>query len=176
VPYEYIKYKVDVRVTSSMVEVFYQNLRIASHRRLSGYPGQYSTVIEHMPEKHRQYTQWNAKRFIRWACDIGPCTGQAVKAIIASRKVEEQSYKTCIALLKLADTYSVARLEAACKKALSYTVTPSFRSIRTILKTGSDRIKPEAEAMSAENNSTFAFTRGAAYYGEPSVRGENHGE
>jgi hypothetical protein len=171
VPYEYIKYKVDVRLTSSMVEIFYQNSRIASHRRLYGYFGQYSTVVEHMPEKHRQYTQWNAERFIRWACDIGPFTEQTVKAIIASRKVEEQSYKTCIALLKLADTYSVARLEAACSKALSYTATPSFRSIRTILKTGSDRLKPETTTMGTENNSAYAFTRGADYYG-----GEYNGE
>ena len=171
VPYEYIKYKVDVRLTSSMVEIFYQNARIASHRRLCGHPGQYNTVIEHMPDKHKEYTQWNAKRFIRWASDIGPCTEQAVKAIIASRKVEEQSYKTCIALLKLSDTYSVARLEAACKKALSYAAVPSFRSIRTILKTGSDRLKPETETSSPENNSEFAFIRGAAYYG-----GQKNGE
>jgi hypothetical protein len=157
-----------------MVEVFYQNLRIASHRRLYGHPSQYSTVIEHMPEKHRQYTQWNAERFIRWASDIGPCTLTAVKAIIASRKVEEQSYKTCIALLKLADTYSVARLEGACERALSYTATPSFRSIRTILKTGSDHLDKEAAAVEAGNNQAgsspaFAFTRGAAYYGLPAM-------
>jgi hypothetical protein len=75
VPYEYIKHKVDVRLTQSMVEVFYQGTRIASHKRLYGHSGQYSTVSEHMPEKHRQYTQWNAERFIRWACDIGPSTG-----------------------------------------------------------------------------------------------------
>jgi len=48
-----------------MVEVFCKSLRIASHRRLYGHPGQYSTVIEHMPEKHRQYTQLNAQRFVR---------------------------------------------------------------------------------------------------------------
>jgi hypothetical protein len=170
VPYEYIKYKVDVRLTSCMVEVFYKNIRIASHRRLFGYSGQYSTVIEHMPEKHRQYTQWNAKRFIKWARDIGPCTEQAVKAIITSRKVEEQSYKSCIAILKLADTYSVGRLEAACAKALAYSVAPSFRSIRTILKTGSDKLKITTEAENLESNTASAFTRGAAYYG-----GENHG-
>jgi transposase len=165
VPYEYIKYKVDVRLTASMVEVFYKNTRIASHRHLYGHPGQYSTVIEHMPEKHRQYTQWNAERFIKWAGDIGPNTKQAVKAIIASRKVEEQSYKTCIALLKLADAYSVERLEAACEKALSYTAIPNFRSVRTILKTGSDRLKPDTAAIPHENSAAFAFIRGAAYYG-----------
>ena len=165
VPYEYIKYKVEIRLTESCVEVFYKNTRIASHRRLYGHQGQYSTVIEHMPEKHRQYTQWNAERFIKWAEDIGPNTKQAIKAIIASRKVEEQSYKTCIALLKLADTYSAERLEAACEKALSYTVTPNFRSVRTILKTGGDRIKPVAVETPQENSTAFAFIRGKAYYG-----------
>ena len=175
VPYEYIKYKVDVRLTASMVEVFCKNLRIASHRRLYGHPGQYSTVNEHMPEKHRQYTQWNAQRFTKWASDIGPFTEQAVKAIIASRKVEEQSYKTCIALLKLADTYSVSRLEAACEKSLMYVAVPSFRSIRAILQTGRDRVKNKSNKVSvektqSEDTSTFAFTRGAAYYG-----GKNNG-
>ena len=170
VPYEYIKYKVDVRLTAGMVEIFYKNVRIASHRRLYGHPGQYNTVIEHMPEKHRQYTQWNAERFIKWAGDIGPNTLQTIKAIISSKKVEEQSYKSCIALLKLADTYSVERLEAACEKALSYTATPNFRSVRTILKTGSDRIKLVTAEIPHEDNTAFAFIRGASYYG-----GENNG-
>ena len=163
VPYEYIKHKVDVRFTTNTVEVFYQNLRIASHRRLYGYSGQYSTVLEHMPEKHRQYTQWNAARFLRWASEIGSCTHQTVKAIIASRKVEEQSYKSCIALLKLSDSYSPVRLEAACKKALSYIATPNFRNIRTILKTENDKQKEETLTTACE--SSFAFTRGVAYYG-----------
>jgi len=36
VPYEYIRHQVDVRVTSRVVEVFYQSLRIASHARVRG--------------------------------------------------------------------------------------------------------------------------------------------
>jgi transposase len=81
VPYEYIKRKVDVRLTRAMVEVFYNGNRIASHKRLYGHAGQYSTTVEHMPEQHRQYTQWNAERFIRWAGSIGIHTEQAVQAI-----------------------------------------------------------------------------------------------
>ena len=169
VSYEYIKLKVDVRLTQNMVEVFYKGNRIASHKRLYGYSGQYSTNEEHMPEKHRQYTQWNAERFIRWASDIGPSTEQAVKTIIASRKVEQQSYKSCIALLKLADTYSAARLEGACTKALSYHSSPSFKSIKTILKTGSDKrtneIKSESWNNPERNTQQHAFTRGTTYYG-----------
>ena len=44
VPYEYIKRKVDVRVTRQVIEVFFNNHRICSHPRLYGYPGQYSTI------------------------------------------------------------------------------------------------------------------------------------
>ena len=175
VPYEYIKHKVDVRFTENMIEIFYKGKRIASHRRLYGHPGQYCTVVEHMPEKHRQYTQWNAERFVRWAFDIGPNTGQTVKAIIASRKVEQQSYKSCIALLKLADAYSSARLEGACEKALCYHSCPSFKSIKTILKTGSDRKAKDnrnTQIAKPENDvCQHALVRGTAYYGEPSVRG-----
>ena len=169
VPYEYIKHKVDVRLTQHLVEIFYKAKRIASHKRLYGHSGQYSTTVEHMPEKHRQYTQWNAERFIKWAKDIGPFTEQVVKAIIASRKVEQQSYKSCIALLKLADTYSVGRLERACEKALCYHSCPSFKSIKTVLKTGSGKQAEETKSKSLENQEKdaqqYAFTRGNAYYG-----------
>jgi transposase len=175
VPYEYIKHKVDVRLTQNIIEIFYKNKRIASHKRLYGHSGQYCTVCEHMPEKHRQFTQWNAERFIRWACDIGPNAGQVVKTIIASRKVEQQSYKTCIALLKLADTYSADRLEGACEKALHYHSCPSFRSIKTILKTGSDKRVQNSRSVSLDKpekeSQQHAIVRGTTYYG-----GDDHGE
>ena len=44
VPYEYIKKKVDVKVTDTTIETFYNHNRIASHRRLKGRSGQYSTI------------------------------------------------------------------------------------------------------------------------------------
>ena len=55
VPYEYIKKKVDVKITDTTIEIFYNHNRIASHRRLKGRSGQYSTIIEHMPEDHQKY-------------------------------------------------------------------------------------------------------------------------
>ena len=175
VPYEYIKYKVDVRITQNVIEIFYKGRLITCHKRLYGFPGQYSTVSEHMPDDHYLYTQWNAERFIKWACDIGSNTGQTVKAVIASRKVEQQSYKTCIALLKLADAYSAARLEGACEKALCYHSCPSFRSIKTILKTGSDKRAKDSRGTSLEKTEReaqpHAIVRGTAYYG-----GNNYGE
>jgi len=163
VPYEYIKYKVDVRVTKTTVEVFYNGNRIASHIRKHGHPGQYSTVPEHMPEDHRKYTQWNAEKFLSWATDVGENTGVVIKAILSSRQIEQQNYRACMALLKLGDKYSLARLENACKRALSYTPTPSFKSIQTILATGQDKIPEQHPEHSS--SSEHGFTRGAEYYG-----------
>lgn len=106
VPYEYIKKKVDVRITRSTVEIFFDGNRICSPRRLYGKPNQYSTNEEHMPADHQKYIQWNGERFIKWASKIGESTATVVKAILSGYKVEQQGYKACIGLLKLADKHS----------------------------------------------------------------------
>lgn len=164
VPYEYIKQKVDVRLTKNMVEVFYNQNRIASHRRLCGHPGQYSTVEAHMPEDHQKYLQWDGERFVRWAERIGPATAITIKGILASHKIQQQGYKSCMGLLKLADKYSVARLENACVKALQFTPQPSYKSIQNILVTGQDKLET-APAEKKPVNNEYGFTRGAKYYG-----------
>jgi len=164
VPYEYIKRKVDVRITRQVIEVFFNNHRICSHPRLHGYHGQYSTMEGHMPPDHQVYVQWNADRFIAWARKIGPDTETTVKTILTSHKVEQQGYKSCLALIKLADKYSVVRLEAACKKALFYTPVPSYKSVKTILSTGQDKIDNSSEPVTPDDAATYGFTRGAEYY------------
>jgi hypothetical protein len=165
VPYEYIKRLVDVRITRQVIEVFFQNQRICSHPRLYGREGQYSTITEHMPEDHQQYLQWDGERFVTWAEKVGPQTVMAIKAILASHKVEQQGYRGCMGLLKLADRYSVTRLETACTRALSYTPNPSYKNISTILKSGQDKLnKLQNETSVIEETDQYGFTRGAEYY------------
>jgi hypothetical protein len=171
VPYEYIKHKVDVRITRGVVEVFYNHHRICSHPRMYGRPGQYHTLSDHMPEKHKQYVEWNAERFIQWAHQVGPCTSSVIQAILTGHRVEQQGYKSCMGILKLADRYSLVRLEAACARVLSYTLNPSYRQISTILKSGQDTLAEERIALqpsSAPSVNPHSFTRGATYYGRKS--------
>jgi hypothetical protein len=118
----------------------------------------------HMPPDHQAYVQWSAARFNAWAQKIGPSTEITVKAVLSAYKVEQQGYKSCLALIKLADKYSVARLEAACKKALFYTPTPSYKSVKTILSTGHDKVNIEPEPDTTDNSEGYGFTRGADYY------------
>jgi transposase len=162
VPYDYIKRKVDVRATRHVVEVFFEGSRICSHVRLYGRQGQYSTQEAHMPPNHQQYVQWNGERFRKWAAKIGPNTAAVVEGILASYKVEQQGYRACMALLKMSDTYSAERLEAACIKALRYTPRPAYKTIQTILKSGQDQISDDLAPPPVP--SEFGFTRGADYY------------
>lgn len=118
-----------------------------------------------MPEDHKNYVQWNADRFISWAQNVGTNTTITIKAILSSHKVEQQGYRSCMALLKLADKYSVTRVEAACQKALSYTPNPSFKSVKTILSTGQDKVTQEQPARTNNDSASHGFTRGADYYG-----------
>lgn len=163
VPFEYIKKKVNVRVTDTTIEIFYNHNRIASHCRLKGRTGQYSTITEHMPEDHQKYLEWNGNRFRKWAERIGINTYTVVNAILTSKSVEQQTYRSCMGLLKLAEKYSNATLEAACKKALTYTATPSYKSIKNILVTGTEKLISDTSDTSTTNKSR-GITRGADYY------------
>jgi transposase len=164
VPFEYIKRKVDARITDKTVEIFYNHTRIASHPRLYGRKGQYDTITAHMPEDHQKYLEWNGDRFRRWAKQIGDNTYQVVDAILTSRIVEQQSYRSLMGLLKLTEKYLSDALEAACIKALTYTAAPSFKSIKNILAAGGYKDKP-AENAESTTKSKRGITRGARYYG-----------
>jgi len=161
VPFEYIKRKVDVRLTRNTVEVLCDNDRICSHKRLYGRQNQYSTLQEHMPPNHQKYMQWNGNRFRAWATKIGENTAAVIEIFLTANKVEQQGYKSCMALLKLAEKFTPQRLEAACAKALSYTSRPNYKSISAVLNAGQD--KPPS-AISSQKTNPHGFVRGADYY------------
>ena len=125
-----------------------------------------------MPPNHQVYLQWNGERFLRWAGEIGQHTVAAVRLFLSAHKVEQQGYKSCMALLKLADRYSPQRLENACQKAFSYTSSPSLKSVQSILKSGQDKLLAEDAPAKPEQPTAHKFTRGAGSY----KRGNNHAE
>ena len=165
VPYEFIKRKVDVRITDTVIEIFYKHNRIASHRRLFGRKGQYSTVTEHMPKDHQKYLEWDGDRFRRWAERIGTNTCKVVNEILASKTIEQQSYRSCMGILKLADKYSAGLLEAVCMKALSHTPCPSYKLIKNILAAQRDQLDTQLQfSDAAPTQNEHALTRGSDYY------------
>lgn len=98
---------------------------------------------------------------------LAPALPLLLSQFLPPIKIEQQGYKSCMGLLKLADKYSINRLEAACQRALSYTPHPSYKSVKNILTTGQDKLPPN-KPSGKENRSTldaYGYTRGADYYG-----------
>lgn len=165
-PFEFIGKDVDVRLTDSTIEIFYNRSRIASHKRLRGRKGQYSTFQDHMPEKHQYYQEWTGDRFRQWASKIGTNTYKVVDSILASKAIEEQSFLTCRSLLKLSDTYSPVKLEEACRKACMFSSKPSYKSVKNIPAAMDARTSDDnSSASDSVSKNQYGITRGASYYG-----------
>ncbi len=118
---------------------------------------------EHMPEKHRRYLQYNADGFREWAEQVGTSALIVVNTFLTMHKVEQQGYKPCASLMRLADQYTAQRLENACAKALSYTPNPSLKNITTILKSGQDKV-PKPSGGNPSKSASYGITRGASYF------------
>lgn len=164
VPYEYIHQKVDIRVSSRIVEIFFQSERIASHRKLEGKQGSYQTNYKHMPKAHQEYHNWDADKFVEWGQGIGPNTEKVIKSILASHSVEQQSYRTCMAILNIEKKHGSELLEDACQRALIYTPYPSVRIIKTILASNETRVS-NTQSKESIVSSEYAITRDTGYYG-----------
>lgn len=71
VPFQHIGKKVEARMTLVTVEIFLDQVRLASHRR-SFVKGGYTTDEAHMPEKHRRIKGWTPDKILSWAEDVSP--------------------------------------------------------------------------------------------------------
>ena len=79
---------------------------------------QWSTNPCHLPENYREISEWNGAYFTRRAMTIGPNTGEVIKRILASRKLEVQTYRMCQGVLSFSRKYSKQALEETCRQAL----------------------------------------------------------
>jgi transposase len=142
VPYQYRGEVVEVRATNTTIEILRGGKRIATHPR-SYVENKASTLTEHRPKTHQQYGDWPPERVINWARSIGPATAALMQAIMGRQKYPELGYRSCMGILRLAKKYPEARVEAACKLALSIRGL-SYKSVKSILDSNLDqRAAPE---------------------------------
>ena len=112
VPHRLVHQLLDIRVSSTTVEVFQGGTRLWVHRR-SHHVGGFTTIPEHMPHAHRAHLEWSPSRLIRWGATVGPQTAALVEQILANRPHPEQGYRSCLGLLRLVKQYGPDRVEAA---------------------------------------------------------------
>ena len=177
VPYQLTGRRLDVRITAHTIECFHKGQRVASHLRRYK-PGGFSTLPEHMPKSHREYSKWTPDRLLNWASKTGPCTAKLAKGVMESRAHPQQGFRSVLGILRLEKMYGPQRLEAACNRALEIK-SISYKSVSSILKRGLDLTaaedkKKETPLLDHQN------IRGAGYYssqqGEKNVEPSDNGQ
>jgi transposase len=161
VPYTFIKKSLDIRFTEQTVEIFYKSKRIASHIRKCGYG--HTTLTEHMPKAHQKYAQWTPERIINWALKIGTATSRLVEKVIATKEHPQLAFRACLGILRLGKSYSEARLEAACSRALIIGAY-SYKNIASILKNNLEHVPVSKSEMLTATKETHENVRGGDYF------------
>ena len=165
-PYQYLHKKVDLKVTDTTVEIYAGTDRIATHTRFpAGRKNQYSTHAQDMPEQFK-FSPWDEHRIRSWADSIGKYTGEVIGRIFGGVSIKEQGYNPSLAVLRLSNKYSEARLEAACEYAIVNGIKrPRYHHLNSILASDQDEVYLEQKNARGKNSAPMGYLRGSSYYG-----------
>jgi len=164
VPHRLIHERVDLRASASVVEIFHNGDRVASHPRCYARKGTPVTCQEHRPIQH-QHQKWPPERLIAWANNFGPAVVCVVERTIASHRHPEYAYRACLGILRVAEKHGASRTEAACAFALAASkgAAPHRRHIEAILKKGLDQ-KASTQGAAHPLPTDHENVRGGDYY------------
>ena len=120
------------------MRIFHQGQRVASHLR-SRTRGQAITENEHRPKESPSASGVDALAH----GESGPSrpgrnTARLFERILAEKPHPEMGYRSCLGIIRLADQYSAARMEAAADRALR-TGACRYQSVKSILKNSLDQ-------------------------------------
>lgn len=161
VPYWFVRRKVSVKITENLIEILFENQRIAAHPR-SSVPYRHTTLPEHMPPEHWAYKQQSKERFLAWAHRIGPQTLEQVEAIFERKAHKEQAFRSIKGIQQLATRYGPERLEQAAKRANLFKLV-GYRRLKSILKSNYDQL-PQAQPETSVPPIQHDNLRGQDYY------------
>lgn len=162
VPHAYIGKEVAIQYNRNLIEVYYDHQRIAVHRR-SGTIGGYTTVTEHMPERHQYVRGWSADYFLEWAGQQHERVHYFMEQLFKQATHPEQAYKSCMGIQSLKRQYGLTRLVNACKRAMEYDQY-RYKVLENILRKGVDK-QPELALDHQESTlPNHHNIRGKEYY------------
>ena len=121
VPSDLFRSMVVVRATASTIDILDSNgLCVAAHKRCF-IKRTYVTDPSHMPPFYYSSLDiacYDGAMFRKWAKHIGDKTFQLIDVLLSNKPIEQQAYKSCMAILLLARKYGARRLNRASNQAL----------------------------------------------------------
>jgi len=167
VPYHYIGKTLTAIYDTDTVEIYDGLERILVYRRIHGEG--YTTHGEHMPPNHRAYKEqqrMDGDYFLKWAEQIGPFTKQYIQGLLQSRNYQEQSYDSCLGILRLAKKSTIGneRMEWACRRGLRIGRF-GYRIINNVLMHNQDKLEQQYSAETQQHPPIqHENLRGPEYY------------
>ena len=157
-PSRYLGESVDIKATTSEVQIFHDGKMIKRHMRFPrDVEYKYKTDKTDMP-KGAGFQEWDSERILRWAGTIGPNTQIVASRILSSREVPEQAFISALAVLHMSERYGREKLEMASGVALAKVESPRYHHIKSILAQ-----KP-AEATNEGPKQTIGVLKGKEYF------------
>lgn len=137
VPYRFIGKQTQIHYTGSWVEVYYNDKRIAIHKRNLA-RGIYITIEEHLSSTHKAYKDWSPEYFKALAKKHGEAVMMFVEGLILQSDYPEIAYKRAMGVIQLHRQYGSERLNNACQRAL-YGNALKYHRVKNILKNNMDK-------------------------------------
>lgn len=162
VPYRYIGKTTQVHFTKSIVEVYYNQERIALHKRNPA-KGLYNTIPDHLSSHHKDYAEWSPDYFIKKAIPHGGHVTACIKKLFSGNEYPETQYKRAMGIIQLHREYGPKRLDNACQIALD-AGTSSYKRIKNILKNKLDKNPFQTKELVEAHIPSHENLRGASAY------------
>lgn len=140
VPYTLIGKRLKVIYTADVVEIYDGLRRVALHKRSYRKNG-YTTNTEHRPPNHQKIIEqrsWDGDYFLKQATLLGPSVRELIARLLQSTGFYEQTYNSCLGILRLEKKYGKERLQAACHRALGATKV-NYGIVENILRKNLDK-------------------------------------
>jgi transposase len=135
-PYRHIGQELLVRAGEKMVELYLEDQQLVALHCRAERPGTWRTVAEHYPPQKVAHLQKTPQWCLRRAKDVGPHCEEFITRLLGDRVTKRLAGAQGV--LRFADRFGRARLEAACARALDFEAL-EWRAVKSILEQGLDQ-------------------------------------
>jgi len=169
-PTRWIGCQVDVRGDRSLVRIYVRGELIKTHERKP--PGGRSTDYTDYPDQRSPYARRWPDYYRKRARELGPAAGDFTDKLL-SGEFPWSRLRQAQKLLRLAERYGSARLEAACRRALDFDLLDVHR-LQRILEQGLESQSEPQPIVGQQSGFDLKFLRPAQHF--VSAKGDPHAD
>lgn len=156
-PFRLIGQKLRVRGGSREVRIYTQQYELVATHTKATRSGQRFTHPDHLPPHKLPGLQLERESIQKEANNIGTATGEVVKRLLEDSVLDRLPSAGRLVRLKNQAGVGEERLEAACKRALSFDEA-SYKTVKRMLEQGLDQPQPDAAVSTSKDPSSTTMS------------------